>query len=151
MTDPRIVIRPLAETDAAALLAWRNDPTAYRWFRDARPLSDDEHKRWMTSHLADDPETVWVADLGGVPAGCVRLEQGDCQTVEVSIVVDRSARGSGVGSALLAHCIAQARLRALGAISAEVNVANGASLGLFTGSGFQTIGHDGEFVRLRLI
>lgn len=143
-------IRPLAAADGAALLAWRNDPSAYRWFRDSRPLTDSEHDAWMSSRLADDRVSVWVAVLDGVPLGCVRLDPEPDGSAEVSIVVDPTRRGMGVGGRLLDHCIAKARGRQLGTVVAEIHSGNAASLALFTGRGFTVAGEDGDFVLLRL-
>lgn len=151
MTDRTVLVRPLAATDGPFILSWRNDPSAYRWFRDARPLTEDEHAAWTVARAADDPPSVWVADVAGVPAGCVRLDAEPDGSAEVSIVVDASRRGLGLGSRLLEHCLDEARGRALTAVTAEVHGENAASMALFTGHGFTRTGIDGDFVLLRLI
>lgn len=149
-SDLGIQIRPLVLDDGPYLLTWRNDPTAYVWFRDARPLSPAEHHVWLSARLVDAEPSVWVAVVNGEPAGCVRLDTSADGSAEVSIVVDAARRGLGLGAALLDHCTEVATARGLQEVRAEVHASNAASLALFTRHRFTPTGRDGEFIHLRL-
>lgn len=55
-------------------------------------------------------ESAWIADLGGRRVGCVFLVTEDAETAKLRLLlVDPSARGSGLGRRLVDTCIEFAR------------------------------------------
>jgi RimJ/RimL family protein N-acetyltransferase len=147
-----VVVRPVALDDRDALLAWRNDPTAFRWYRTAAPVSDADHDAWLAERLARPDPLLWLAELDGRPVGSVRLDRIPAERAAVSVAVDRGARGRGVGSALLAHAAAAGRALGCAALDAEVGDGNEASLALFASAGYVAVtpADDAGFVLLRL-
>lgn len=140
-------IRPATADDSAVLMTWRNDPSAYRWYRTDRPVTDEEHASWVAARLAAPNPDLWVADLAGQPAGSVNLSASG----EISVVVDPAARGHGVGRALVEHASAAAARDGMPNVTAVVHRDNAASIRLFESVGFTRVpterGHWLRYVR----
>lgn len=75
--------------------------------------------------------TLVVAERDGVPVGFAGVADGGLEM----LFVDDSARGTGVGSALLAHAIEQ-----LGVTRVDVNEQNPGAHGFYVSRGFEEIG-----------
>jgi RimJ/RimL family protein N-acetyltransferase len=108
MSEPRVTLRRATLDDAARLLAWRNDPSARRWFMDTAPVPKRTHVAWLTRKLQDPGCRIYIAERGGKPVGQLRLEKRR-NAAEVSVSLDRAARGQGVGAAILGRVAAMAR------------------------------------------
>jgi RimJ/RimL family protein N-acetyltransferase len=134
---PRVVLRRANAGDAARLMEWRNDPDAIRFSASHRPVSGVEHRAWLTHRLSDPKPRLWIAEVGGAPAGQVRADVTD-GTATVSIVVAPSRRGRGVGKAMLDALIdvaaGDAEIRDFKALTDPENIA---SLRAFENSGFR--------------
>ena len=63
------------------------------------------------------------------------------------VVVQPSARGTGVGAALIDHGVELARSLGLGKLSVEVMASNGSGLGLFERHGFEARSRAARHVR----
>jgi GNAT superfamily N-acetyltransferase len=76
------------------------------------PLSPGGFRGWWAHGFTGDPRQVWLATDAGGPVGCYLLELPERENAEVGVclpVVAPAARRRGLGTALLAHCAAQAR------------------------------------------
>ena len=119
---------------------------------------------WDGRHRA---ELRLVAELDGVVAGGVAVTPvslRECYrgVVEHSVYVDASARGRGVGRALLERLIAEAPAHGIWTIQTAIMAGNAASLGLHESVGFRVVGrreriaqrdgvwHDTVLLELRL-
>lgn len=58
-----------------------------------------------------DNSTYWIADLDGVPSGCIGLEHGNHVSLIRSAVVMPESRSKGLGRALVRSALTQASLR----------------------------------------
>jgi phosphinothricin acetyltransferase len=97
---------------------------------------------WDAAHLA---EHRLVAELEGRVAGWVALTPYSRRTVyrgvaDASVYVAESARGRGVGRALLTAVIESARMGGLWTLQAGVFPENAASLALHRSLGFREVG-----------
>ncbi len=124
-------VRPARLEDRDILLAWRNDPSAYQWYREAAPVDDDAHDAWLRRLLSRGEDTLWVADIEGTPVGSVRLDLHEDGAADVSIVVDAGHRGHGTGRRLLAWVEEQSPHLGVSVLVALVQEGNAASRLLF--------------------
>lgn len=123
--------------DEAHILRWRNDPEAVRTSRTGAPVHPADHQRWFRSALHDPGRPLWVATIGSIPAGQVRLDVQDAEgTVSVAVAAEHRARG--IGAALIGHVVELARAGVqVDRLVALVRESNVASARLFERAGFQ--------------
>lgn len=95
-----VYLRRASIHDAALLHAWRNHPTVRAVSHETDEIPWEVHVRWLEASLARENRHVLVAERRGRPLGTLRLDVGgECATV--SIAVDPSLHGSGLGPAIL--------------------------------------------------
>lgn len=107
-------------------------------FETAVPARDVLEQRWL-------PEHRWVADVDGRLAGWSALTPAsarDCYrgVAETSVYVDESARGAGVGTALMRRTVDAADEGGLWTLQTAIFPENRASLALHRRAGFRTVG-----------
>lgn len=93
--------------------------------------------------------SFWVAREGGVLLGCGALKQLDPRHGEIKSMRTASAhRGRGVGEAMLAHLLAEARRRGYARLSLETGApaAFDAARRLYARHGFVECGPFGDYV-----
>lgn len=147
-----IMIRPVERTDRDVLLAWRNDPSAHRYYEHPHPVSPENHDRWLDDRLALDPPALWLAWSGATPLGSVRMDLDHQGAAELSIVVDAEYRGRGTGATLLAWAVEVAPTLGVHTIIARVRPENLSSRRLFEAAGYEQGGVDDTgFVRYQLV
>ncbi|WP_034386696.1 GNAT family N-acetyltransferase [Deinococcus sp. YIM 77859] len=64
-----------------------------------------------TSSVTPEMSTYWIAELDGVPGGCIGLEHGAGASLIRSAAVVPDARGQGLGRALVESALTYATLR----------------------------------------
>ena len=91
--------------DEPTLLKIQQDPQTRRYFRNSAMPSANEHHDWMQRTLADPKQLLLIVEADGLPIGSVRLDrlpvQGGIARHEVSIAIDPTQYGQGIGSATL--------------------------------------------------
>lgn len=119
----------------ADLFAWRNDPDTIKHSLSSKPVTVDEHVKWLKTALANTDIAIYVArDPGqGWKVGMGRLERRDATTTEISVNMNPRWRGRGYGkktiNALVAACHGTTVL-------AVIKETNPVSLQTFTSCGF---------------
>ena len=118
---------------------------------DLVPRTPEDQVAWLRRHEGAHPAVV-ATDPDGTVLGfgslsTFRDRPAYSTTVENSVYVDRSRRGSGVGRALLEELIAQATQLGFHTMIARVVGDNEASLGLHKACGFELIGVEREIGR----
>jgi RimJ/RimL family protein N-acetyltransferase len=139
VTDRRLVVqlRRATNADADLLLAWSNDPTTRAASFHPEPIERTGHVRWLADRLASPSTGFWIGQADGRPIGQVRVDLVGHETGEISISTAPEARGAGLGRALLAAAIAEARdALPISTLLARVRLDNPVSLALFAGAGF---------------
>lgn len=129
-TSPDLTLRPSAGAGEYPALVeiWRSAVRATHDF-----LAAEDFAR-IESLLADayfPAVTLTVAERAGAPVGFSGVAEGN---LEMLFVAD-SARGSGVGSALLAHAVAEQ-----GVTRVDVNEQNASAGGFYRSRGFVQVG-----------
>lgn len=115
-------LRAVTLQDADLLLEWRNDPVTRMASQETMEIRMDDHLRWLASSLANEKRVLLIAEENDVPVGTVRAD-GDDAGYALSWTVAPSARGRGVGKAM----VALFARRFPGPVRAEVKKENRAS------------------------
>lgn len=131
-----VSLRPATPADAALLLAWRNDELTRRMSIAQDPVTAESHAAWVASTLASTTRLLFVAEAQGAPVGQVRLDEEPGKSFEVSLTVAPSARGRGLGAALLLAAEREARARGRVHLSAWIRAENTASVKAFKRAGY---------------
>ena len=130
-------VRRAHTDDAAALFAWRNDPSVRSVSRSREPLDPAQHDAWLARVLADPQRILLIGERDGHPVGVVRFDVEGTEA-EVSIFLTPGTHRPGTGSALLSSAerhLASARPEVTHC-RAQVLGDNRRSHGLFAGGGY---------------
>lgn len=132
-----VSMRRAGMDDAALLHAWRNHPSVRAVSHVTDEIPWEGHVRWLEASLARDDRHVLVAERSGRPLGTLRFDvAGDCATV--SIAVDPSLHGSGLGPAILdaGERWLRDHDRRVRRLRAEIRPGNEASMRAFLAAGY---------------
>lgn len=151
LRTPRLTLREIAPNDTACIVAWRSDPSVYRYFLSPHALTEAEHRTWYATRYLCNPDRYdWLALADDIPAGVfglVRLPDGG---VEVNYLLDPAAQGRGYAAEAVTTLLdwAAARWEARYAL-AEIHRDNSPSLAFAAALGFAPQETRGEFVLYR--
>lgn len=90
--------------DAETLWRWRNDPEVRSVSFDENLIPFERHQGWLDRRLQDPNTILWIWEKSsGEPVGQVRFEltEENPAIALISIIVDQSRRGRGLGTALI--------------------------------------------------
>jgi putative acetyltransferase len=140
--DVTIQRRDILSSDAQALIAALNGELTSLY-----PEQGATHFRLDPSEVAHGSGAFLVAFREGVAFGCGALRCIDTLTGELKrMYVNPSARGLGVGHALLVALQAEARRLGLTRVVLETGVRQAPALSLYERAGFTRIALFGEYV-----
>jgi len=110
-------------------------------------------EKWNASHLSD---CRFVAREGDQIVGWAALSPASSRCVyagvaEVSVYVAASARGRGVGTALLRALVAESERQGIWTLQAGIFPENEASIALHRACGFRTVGHRERLGQMRSV
>lgn len=117
-----VFLRPLAETELALLVDWRNDPETWSQFFNHYPLAIGQQKQWFEKLQNDSSRKLFtVCTTGGEAIGTVGIDSLDPinQSAEIGniLIGDKEKRGKGyAGEAvtlLVDFCFQQLNLNRL--------------------------------------
>jgi len=144
MPDPTLTIRDATLADLPRIFAIYNAEVEHGIATfDVVPKDPEADANWLTGR--DDAHPVLVAaDAGEIvgwasigpwsPKGAYR------RTGEVSVYVDESARGGGVGGRLLSELVERARRSDIKVLLARLALPNPASMSIHERAGFRSFG-----------
>jgi RimJ/RimL family protein N-acetyltransferase len=145
-----ITHRTATLNDAAVLLAWRNSSSAREFSLNSEIIRIEEHLKWLSDRLERvQLEPFFVFSKGDSLIGMSRLDvvSGSDYKNEISILVDSSQHGKGIGARILnITCKSFFNLNPDKSIVANVHRSNLVSQKLFTSAGFRLISPNGEFL-----
>lgn len=135
--------------DASILLKWRNDPVSVMYSKSRAPVSPEQHASWFAAILRKKNTELLIGESRGVPIATCRFE---CDKITpdaflVSINLDPSHRGHGMGRLLLTSAVSHFLSRHSSDLLADIHKNNIASERIFTGAGFRWVRSDGDFNR----
>lgn len=94
----RLVLREITESDAEQIVAWRSNPSVYRFFLSPRKISVEEHLDWyMNRYMQDENRIDFIAveEKGRIPIGVFGVKRADSLSAEVSYLLDEQFQGKG--------------------------------------------------------
>ena len=140
-----LACRPAQPADLPQIVEIYNSTVASRMVTaDTEPVSVESRRHWFEQHVpASRP--LWVVDRGAEVAAWLSLSDfygrpAYQRTAEVSVYVREARRGSGIGSFLLSHALAQAPALNIDTLIGFIFGHNQPSLALFRRFGFATWG-----------
>jgi RimJ/RimL family protein N-acetyltransferase len=139
---PGITVRPatLADVDAAvAMLA--EVAGEGRWIATEAPVDVEQRRRRMAEDVEREDAVILVAEAGGEVVGELGLHLARFGVAELGMAVASGWRGRGIGSALLAEAVDQARAAGAHKVSLQVWPHNAAAIALYERFGFQREGY----------
>jgi len=136
----KLIARTVSLGDADLILEWRNSIDARMMSRNSDPISVIEHYDWLNKWLrGENRGYFWIYSQGGKSIGYVRFDSTESkQQFEISIFIEASSRGQGIGNMLLDDSIS--KLSAIEKhffVKAAVLNSNLASMKLFHSFGFR--------------
>jgi RimJ/RimL family protein N-acetyltransferase len=144
-----VTLRPADERDGDRILAWRNERDAVVNSESGTAVAEADHRRWFGARLDDPATKLWIGEVDDVPIGMVRVDVRS-GVGTVSVAVDGSRRGEGVGSRLLGALVDELRGDVqVTALEARIRPENVASIKAFERNGFVQSGTDGAVLVFR--
>ena len=147
MTDappsgPQVTVRRATAADADAVVAMLVEVAGEgRWIATEAPVDVDQRRRRLVEDIEREDAIVLVAEAGGQPVGELGLHLARYGVAHLGMAVAAGWRGRGVGSALLAEAIDQARTAGAHKVALQVWPHNAAAIALYERFGFQREGY----------
>lgn len=92
--------------DAEALFLWRNDETTRMNSRTTNTIGWKEHLSWLEKSVRENPtRDIYIVENNGIPVGSMRTDLHDDGSYEISWTVAPSARGMGIGKAMVVEFV----------------------------------------------
>ena len=133
-----VTVRAATDDDAGLLRSWRNDPATRSSSRSSHPVSEEEHRSWLSASLRRTDRLLLVGEEAASSVGSVRWDEAGEDAWEVSIMVAPARRGRGLAEPMLRAAEAELVVRRpeVRALLAVVHESNTASRRLFTRAGY---------------
>jgi len=132
-----ITVQQIKMAHCNGLFNLRNNPDVYRWFKNPKSISQQEHKSWLKNIVKLDSDLHLVALILDLCIGVAHLSEVSPHYISIS--VDPRYQNQKIGSILLDTLITNARFRSIPKVYAEINRNNRGSLALFQKHGFKKI------------
>jgi RimJ/RimL family protein N-acetyltransferase len=136
--------------DAAILLTWRNRSNVREFSMNSKIIPIDEHLKWLSDRLGRvqlEPFLLFAKSNNLIGMSRLDALSGSDNKNEISILVDSSLHGKGLGTSILKiTCEFFFNLYPDKTIVANVHTSNFISQKLFESAGFKLITSEGEFL-----
>jgi RimJ/RimL family protein N-acetyltransferase len=131
-------LRAAEAGDSALLLRWRNDPSTREQSFHSNEIDADAHEEWFERKLAAISTTsLFILEWNGKPIGQARIDATTDDRGEISVSLDATARGQGLGVELIERATARAAEDLdLVEVDARIKATNTASRRAFAAAGY---------------
>jgi len=131
-----IDLRKANMSDAEFLFELRNDPEAFKYYRNPKKIEWEGHVEWLKNVIEGKTnKELYVIEAEGERAGQIRFDHGN-EGAEIGISLSKYFRGKGLGSLSLEKGIGFMKGK-VKYLTAEIHKDNLASMKLFERFGFQ--------------
>jgi len=145
-----IKIRPANLNDCKSLFDWRSDELSRTMSFNGSSPSIEEHEIWLKNSLCNVDRALYIGELGDKKLGVCRFNFLESeQLAEVSINMNPSMRGCGLGKKFLFESIEFYLEKNRYNLLAKVKPNNLASLNIFESAGFESFASDESMIVLR--
>jgi len=94
-------VRPATIDDARIMFDWRGDPATRAVSLETDELVWSDHIAWLAHALDDPARNLFVGAIGGRAVGIIRFDFSEKDRAEVSLYLDPTLHGLGLGPHLL--------------------------------------------------
>jgi len=102
MANWGLSLRDATFEDAQQLLAWHNDPEVRSVSFDSAVMSIESFRLWLDRKLEDENTRSWIATTrSGQPIGEVNLDFDNPHQAVISLTLDHTRRGKGLGRTII--------------------------------------------------
>lgn len=129
-------LRPATLADSDFLFACKNELHTIEMSVSQRPVTREEHDRWLPNIIAAPGVLIFIAELGEMMVGTGRIDYGKNGVCILSYSVMKDHRGHSYGAAIVWMLCAKAKSLGFTQIRATVSGKNWASLSILSGVGF---------------
>lgn len=137
-------------SDASILLSWRNAQRVREFSLQSEPILLDQHLHWLSARLKRVRfEPLFLFSAENKPIGMSRLDRlsDSINKYEISILVDPSHHGKGIGRQILdMTCKSFFLLHPEKSLIARINKDNFKSQNLFSSAGFKLQSSTGSYL-----
>lgn len=137
LMQPALTVRAATFEDAERMFDWRNDPAVRAVSRNAEAFGMADHLAWLRKTLASGMRQLFIGEIGGQPVGVIRFDRLADARREVSLYLDPTYLGLGLGPALLRA--GEKAVGGAGGFAATVLPENPASSKLFAAAGYHEL------------
>ncbi len=99
--NQKILVREVKQEDVSDVWRWRNDKIARANSLDVRRISFQKHKSWFVRQLRNNKVKIYIATIKKMKIGMVRFDFVGKNTIEISINMNPTYRGKGLGKRVL--------------------------------------------------
>jgi UDP-2,4-diacetamido-2,4,6-trideoxy-beta-L-altropyranose hydrolase len=132
-----LTLRVAGPADGERIWRWRNAPAARAASRSTDEIALGAHIDWYGRAITDPGRVILIGHAGGEAFGMVRFDATGEGTWDVSIALDPSRTGRGLGTRLLRRACAWLEAdRPVRTFSASARETNASSLRAFSSCGF---------------
>lgn len=138
LNSSRLAVRPAVAGDSEKMHRWRNHPVTRAMSRDSSQIPWPDHEKWLARVLADSSRCLLIAHVGDVEVGSIRLDEEPHGQILVSLYLDPTLHGLGLGTAMLraGELLAAVRFPLAVEFAAAVLDGNAVSRRLFESGGY---------------
>ena len=142
MTNPLFTVRPATLEDVDAAVAMLVEVAGEgRWIATEAPVDVEQRRRRLVEDIEREDAVILVAEAAGQVVGELGLHLARYGVAELGMAVAAGWRGRGVGSALLAEAVDQARKAGAHKVALQVWPHNAAAIALYERFGFEREGY----------
>ncbi|MBY0449756.1 MAG: UDP-2,4-diacetamido-2,4,6-trideoxy-beta-L-altropyranose hydrolase [Cyanobacteria bacterium] len=96
-----VLLRKANIEDCDFIYLWRNHPETRAYFLDPNPIERTDHEAWLKKVLMSDKVHLMIAEENTIPVGVLRYDLEEDNTYTVSIYLDPTQHGRGLGAKIL--------------------------------------------------